>query len=189
MDVSKSPLPNFRSKSFMERADDAAFWEAWVATVLCRSGLDVIHQSFKIGEEHYHPERTDLHVIKQNDRSVPVEVKSSRMHFTGPNDYPDNEVFACSESSYKRKGNNIPYTLYCDFLIVSKQTGNIVWIPRGTFLEFRKSFDSSRQETFTALYATRKSVCNLANFIEDLLDLWSERSDTRDPTGPFNGQS
>lgn len=170
------------SKSFQDRADSAAFYEAWVAAVLSRAGLYTLHHPFKIdGQDHsqswdldvgiHHPETLHYdHVDVRSLRSslIPVEVKSLSLTFLNPDTYPFNDVLVCSQSSWMRKWPG-KGTTQRDFLLVSRPTGSIIWIPKNTPVTLgHEVHDKSRNELYKAVKTTKGYLRPLADFCESL---------------------
>lgn len=156
------------SESFKRRADSAAFWEAWVGAVLSRAGLYTLHHPFTIAKNYTevreHGQTWDLEAWSENRNQLKIEVKSVNLTFLGPVSHPHDDVNLCSKKSFDRKG--WVDVLGRDFLIVSRATGSIVWVPEGSIVDFSDTFDSDRKEKF-AICTTRKvNVQDLHAFVE-----------------------
>jgi hypothetical protein len=156
------------SESFKRRADSAAFWEAWVGSVLSRAGLYTLHHPFTIAKNYTevreHGQTWDLEAWCENRNPVKIEVKSVNLTFLGPVSHPHEDVNLCSKKSFDRKG--WADVLGRDFLIVSRATGSIVWMPDGSEVSFSDTFDSDRKEKFTICTAKRSSMQDLHAFVE-----------------------
>ena len=77
---------NYISESFRQRADGAAFMEAWVGAMLSRSGLTTVHHPFTLASETGNPlsfyaHTHDLDVSVDGKVYTPLEVKSSNLSF------------------------------------------------------------------------------------------------------------
>lgn len=126
------------SQSFLARADEAAFWEAYVGALLKRNGLYVIQEPMDLGEFH-DPEKStcfDLHVSPNAslDPSFGVEVKSRRTYFSSVSDLAQKTkggLTLCSQSWFLKNWPGYDCTGR-DFLLVSAPTGCILWAPMGT---------------------------------------------------------
>ncbi len=161
------------SQSFIDRADSAAFYEAWVATVLTRGGLYVLHYPFVIdGKDH--SQSYDLEVFRDIPcgdwggelcHGTSVEVKSLSLTFTCPEDYPFPEVLLCSQSSFNKKWPGRDYTMR-DFLLVSRKTGSIVWVPTMTQVGVKTVTDKTRNETYQAMTVNQSALSTLQDFVE-----------------------
>jgi hypothetical protein len=157
------------SESFKQRADSAAFYEAWVGAVLARKGLTTIHHPFEIdGKDH--GQSWDLTLYRNVEpghlKSVNVEVKSLSISFADVESYPFNDVLICSQNSWNRKWPGRDYTMR-DFLLVSKPTGHIVWIPCMTAVTLgHEVLDSARNELYRAVKCAKSSLRSLAEFVE-----------------------
>ncbi len=162
------------SQSFIDRADSAAFYEAWVGSTLSRAGLYTVHYPFKIdGKDH--SQSFDLTVCNDHTWTeqvyaggldgTSVEVKSLNLTFTCPDDYPFDEVLLCSQSSFNKKWPNRDYTCR-DFLLVSRKTGSIVWVPQMTQVGNKSVTDHTRGETYVAVTVGRDALKPLQDFVE-----------------------
>jgi hypothetical protein len=163
------------SESFRNRADSAAFWEAWVGACLTRGGLYVVLQPWEIdGKDH--SQNYDLAVYRDKYRILKlgepshileVEVKSLSLEFNNPDDYPYDEVLVCSKNSFDRKaGRHNLYNLYTDFFLVSVETGSILWLPEGTEIGTKVVTDRERDETYQSVTCRKKDLRYLSDFIE-----------------------
>ena len=166
------PILTTRSinESFMKRAGEACFFEAWVGAVLCRCGLYVKHLPMVIAQNRQDLKTMgyswDLEVSPDELIGERVEVKSTQQWFDSILTYPDKDVFVCSQSNFNKKWPNQNKT-GSHFLFVSKKTGNIVWLPKGSVTTqnvVRK--DYSRGETFKAVTATSSKLKSLEAFVE-----------------------
>ncbi len=159
------------SQSFIDRADSAAFYEAWVGAVLARAGLYTLHHPFEIdGKDH--GETFDLGVFKNNlqpwyeQPGNTVEVKSLNLTFYNPDTYPFEEVLVCSQNSWLRKWPGRYYTMR-DFLFVSRATGSIVWLPTMTQVTLGKDVeDKGRGEVYKAVTVQREALRPLQEFVD-----------------------
>lgn len=155
------------SNSFRSRADSAAFWEAWVAAVLTRSGLYVTCMPWEIdGKDH--GQSYDLEVRGGDIISLihKVEVKSVNLTFHNTLDYPFENALVCSQSSFLKKWSGKD-SVGRDFLIVSRVTGNVLWIPKGTKVELGvEVHDSTRNETYKAVQTSAKNLRELHEFVQ-----------------------
>lgn len=164
------------SESFRNRADSAAFWEAWVGACLTRGGLYVVLQPWEIdGKDH--SQNYDLTVGSHQTvgevggayltKAIEVEVKSLSLEFNSPEDYPYDEVLVCSKSSFDRKaGRHNLYNIYTDFFLVSTETGSILWLPKGTEIGTKVVTDRERDETYQSVTCRKKDLRYLSDFIE-----------------------
>ncbi len=167
------------SQSFIDRADSAAFYEAWVGSVLARAGLYTVHHPFLIdGKDHGHywdldvyncpPENYDLEHLFPADGLIQrnVEVKSLSVSFENVQQYPYETVLVCSQNSWLRKW-PAKDMVQRDFLLVSKPTGCICWIPAGSPVELGVLVtDKSRNETYLAVQTNKGHLRPLQDFIE-----------------------
>lgn len=172
------------SQSFRDRADSAAFYEAWVGAVLSRAGLYTLHHPFQIdGKDHsqswdldvsfshpgtLHYDSRDVRSLRSS--SVPVEVKSLSLTFLNTDSYPFDHVLICSQSSWLRKWPGTG-TVQRDFLLVSRPTGAIVWIPKGTPVTLgHPVHDKQRNETYKAVKTNKGYLRPLSDFVEAIKD-------------------
>lgn len=165
------------SQSFADRADSAAFYEGWVSAVLSRCGLYVLHRPFVVDGSKEHDLSVDISVgveasnagqatLIQN--SADVEIKSLNLDFKNPFDYPYDEVLLCSQSSFLKKWPGA-YKTERDFLMVSRVTGAILWVPKRTDVMFGKEiYDSKRGELYRAVAVQRKFLRPLKGFVSEL---------------------
>lgn len=141
-------MPKHHSKSFLERMDEAAFWETYVATLLSRAGLYVLHHPTDIDPNGYdgHAYSVDLTVVRAKfyelEGAEDVEVKSvsRELDICGRN-------ILCSQNSYLRKNHHAKTSKH--FVFVCRSTGHVWWLPEGTPVELGiEQFDSTRNETY-----------------------------------------
>lgn len=167
------------SASFAERANEAAFWEAWVGAILTRSGLYVVQHPFNLAREDQEvsdfAHSWDLDVATTNPCdfgdedgvTVPVEVKSVNKTFETPESWPMPELIVCSFASHYRKWPGTDRTQR-DFLFASRYTGAIVWLPRGTKLTISEVTDPDRDETYRVVRASRDDLRALDVFAQSV---------------------
>ena len=158
------------SKAFRDRADTAAFMEAWVGMVLSRNGLHVLLHPFTYNDGKDHTHSWDLDVCQDRQLEYPVacEVKSTSHRFTGESDFQDmsgpNTAFICSAGSYSKKYQNSPYTVR-EWLMVSKQTGSVVWVPAGSEVMFTEIVDPQRGP-FNGVVVRKGKLRSIVEFVE-----------------------
>lgn len=158
------------SQSFKDRADNACFFEAWVATKLARSGLYCTHLPMHLGEYQDPSKGTshDLDVSLVPDGTIiNVEVKSRKVCFNTPADYPYPTVNVCSENFFKKNWGQSDGA-FRDFIIVSTITGECLWIPAGTPLRPVDTVDRERGEKLRLMVCEKSSLCTLDDFIENV---------------------
>jgi hypothetical protein len=183
----KADKSAYISDSFKRRADSSAFMEAWVGAKLSRYNLFTVHHPFTLTSETDNPasfyaNTWDLDVSPNNVLFTPVEVKSINLRFTEPNDYPHMGVLVCSDKSFQNKWPG-KETTQRDFLLVSRESGGIVWIPKGTETIVSQVTDKKRGETY-ACRATHKqylrSLADFVNRIQGHADPWGEPNGEED---------
>jgi hypothetical protein len=161
---------------FAGRANEAAFWEAWVGAVLARCGLYTVHHPFTVAnslkqvKDYYHTWDLDVSAEHPHDYIpgrglTPTEVKSVALTFTGPEDYPFEQCLVCSEASHKRKRGELDSTGTA-FLLVSRATGAIVYVPVGTKLLVKEVHDGDRGETYKAVYCRKEDLRALKEYVQ-----------------------
>lgn len=153
------------SASFQERANQAAFWEAWVGAVLSRAGLTTVHYPFVVDGGEYHGTTWDLDVSTDSGKRVPLECKALSLSFTRPDDYPFSDALVCSKSSWDKKWPGETATCR-DFLMISMVTGSILWLPSGSPVRFGTVTDTTRGHTYGVVKALRSNLLPLFNMIE-----------------------
>jgi len=160
------------SGSFRNRADSAAFYEAWVGMVLSRAGLYTLHHPFTVAENsadiasYAHTWDLDVMADPELESSVPCEVKSVNLPFTGAADYPYTDVLVCSQKSWENKWPGEVKTQR-DFLFVSRLTGAILWLPVGSEVSLgHKVHDSSRNETYLSVKTSASRLEDCIAFCE-----------------------
>jgi len=173
--------PRAFSKSFVNRADYAAFWEAWVGAMLSRQGMYTLHYPFTLIEEtglpksHYaHAWDLSVGVPRSTGHaplnwSLHLEVKSVNLKFSFHGDYPHNGVLVCSKPSWDRKWPNSPHTVR-DFMMVSRVTGNAVWLPTGSLVEVVEVTDKSRGEKYRCMAAHKSCLRSFEDFVATVKD-------------------
>jgi hypothetical protein len=157
------------SESFRGRADEACFWEAYVASKLAREGLYVTMNPFSLGEVA-DPEKAtswDLDVFVNPDIAYPVEVKSRNLSFTDkPHQFPFEDVNVCSQNFFLKNWPGYDCTGR-DFMMVSTRTGGLLWLPAGSKVCMGKEvFDSDRGEAFRVVTAKRELLRQYAEFAQ-----------------------
>lgn len=159
-DGSEGPV----SASFLRRANEAAFWEAWVGAVLARAGFYTTHPPFYADGRP--GDNGDL-LVSQGNGTHTVEVKSKKVHFMGPDTFPKyGDVLLCSQNSWLRKWPGMDKTPVV-FLLVSSVTGGIVYIPRGTPVAMGKEVvDRSRGTLNKYVVCHRDNLRPLQDFVE-----------------------
>lgn len=160
---------------FASRANEAAFWEAWVGAVLSRCGLYTVHHPFtlasNIGQIHEYAHTWDLDVSTVHPAEweylppTETEVKSLNLSFTGPEDYPHASVLVCSYASHKRKWKNAMKVLR-PFLLVSRVTGSVVYVPVGTKLKVVDVRDNDRGEEYAAVSCRKEDLRGLKDYVQ-----------------------
>lgn len=164
------------SANFRDRADSGAFYEAWVGAVLARGGLWTLHHPFTLAESRAdipaYAHTWDLDVGASDDATysdIPVEVKSGNLTFHNVESYPFEEMMVCSQASWERKWTS-DKTLR-DFLFVSRPTGAILWLPKGTHVSLNNvAHDSTRNQTYKVVKALSAHLRPLDEFIRMVKD-------------------
>lgn len=158
------------SESFKQRADSGAFFEAWVGAMLSRSNIWTVHHPFTLSSEtgkplSFYAHSWDLDVSPDNKVFTPVEVKSVNLRFVEPNDYPHEGVLVCSEASWNHKWYG-KTTTQRDFLMVSRLTGGIVWLPIGSEVGRTWMRDKTRDEGYWCITTHKSELLPLAAYVE-----------------------
>lgn len=159
------------SSDFLRRFDEGAFWESYVATILSRNGLYVLHEPTHLGEtqDKLKSFSCDLQVGMDPmlEVTVPVEVKSKQTHFNGdPNQYPYARMNVCSQNWFLKNWPGYDCTGR-DFLFVSSKTSEILWLPVGTKVELgHETMDDyyGYKETWATAYAGE--LKSLSDFVD-----------------------
>lgn len=161
---------NYISESFKQRADSSAFFEAWVGAKLSRGNLYTVHHPFTLAQETGNPlsfyaNTWDLDVSVDKVNWLPVEVKSVNLKFYEPNDYPHLGLLVCSAASWdkKWKGEEV---VQRDFLMVSRETGGIVWLPRGSPTIRKVVKDPSRGEEYLCVASHKAELRPFNDFVQ-----------------------
>ncbi len=170
---------NYISESFKQRADSSAFFEAWCGAMLARSNLYTVHHPFTLAAETgnslaFYAHSWDLDVSPDNILFIPVEVKSVNLKFTEPNDYPHLGVLVCSDASWQKKWPGQEKTQR-DFLMVSRITGGIIWLPKGTETGVTPVVDKTRKESYECRTTHKSALLRLSDFvstIQSISDPW-----------------
>ncbi len=164
---------NLISESFRQRADSSAFYEAWVGAMLSRSNLYTVHHPFTLAAETGNPlsfyaHNWDLDVSPDNRVFTQVEVKSVNLRFADPNDYPHLGVLVCSDASWNKKWPG-QETTQRDFLMVSRTTGGIIWLPKGTETGITRGLtDKTRGETYDCRSTHKSQLRPLSDFVQHI---------------------
>jgi len=168
------------SPGFLKRFDEGAFWESYVATVLSRNGLYVLHEPTHLGEtvDKNKSYSCDLQVSMDPmlEVSIPVEVKSKNLRFGDSfADYPDADIKVCSQKWFLKNWPGYDCTGR-DFLFVSTKTNSILWLPQGTKVQLGvESFDKYYGYTETWATARADQLQPLSSFVAMVkaADPWS----------------
>ncbi len=164
---------NYISDSFRQRADSSAFFEAWVGAKLSRSNLYTVHHPFSLAAEtgnplsfYAHTWDLDVYVAPPSevpDGGIPVEVKSVNLKFTEPNDYPHLGLLVCSDASWQKKwpGSDV---VNRDFLMVSRDSGGIVWLPKGAPVIRKLITDPTRGEKYLCVASHKAELRSFSDF-------------------------
>lgn len=156
------------SESFKARANEAAYWEAWVGSVLSRAGLYTLHHPFPAdGGDYPLSWDLDVGVTGLEGDMHPVEVKSVSISFHNAEDYPFDDALVCSHNSWEKKWPQSIYTKR-DFLFVSNKTGSILWLPKFKEVSTKKQLDKVRGETYLVKYTSKKNLKELYEFVETI---------------------
>lgn len=164
------------SESFKKRADPAAFWEAWVGAVLARAGLFTVHYPFVCDGSDEHGLSFDLEVSSCHPYehrfqaggliSAEVDVKSLSLSFSNVESYPFDSVILCSQNSFLRKWPGSSTTKR-DFLLLSTDTGSLVWVPVGTpVILGGEVYDKSRHELYRVAKVQKSDLREFSDFVE-----------------------
>lgn len=161
---------NYISESFKQRADSSAFFEAWVGAKLSRGNLYTVHHPFTLAAETGNPlsfyaHTWDLDVSADNKVFIPVEVKSVNLKFHEPNDYPHLGLLVCSAASWDKKW-PLEEKTQRDFLMVSRETGGIIWLPKGAPVIRKMVKDPSRNEEYMCIASFKIELEPLSKFIQ-----------------------
>ncbi len=151
------------SKSFLQRADSAAFWEAYVASKIAREGFNVTIMESHHGE-YIKPEKLtsyDMEVHISPEMSLPIEVKSRK--------YLDMEVskeniWVCNKKFFDRcwPGWDV---IGRDFIFVNSRDSHMLWLPAGTPVGLGAEHDRSRNETFEVVTVPTNTLKPFRDFI------------------------
>lgn len=166
------------SSNFRDRADSAAFFEAWVGAVLARAGLYTLHHPFTLAETREdigsYAQTVDLDVDTEPPQNpntstfgwgTEVEVKSSNLTFHNTQSYPFPELLICSQSSWEKKWLKASKTCR-NFLFVSRQTGAILWLPTKTPVTLGNLVhDATRNQTYKAVKTSSDNLRALDEFV------------------------
>ncbi len=166
------------SKSFLQRADEACFFEAYVGASLARNGLYVIHQPMGLGLYH-DPLKSlswDLEVAANGmlDPVLPLECKSRSVGFSGPEDYPHQDVRVCSQKWFLKNWPGSD-TLGRDFILVSQKTFGMVWVPAGTAVTMgREILDNERNEVFKVVEVQKKDLKSFQQYVDNVQSFFKD---------------
>lgn len=172
--ASARPPSHSVSESFKLRADSAAFWEAWVGSVLSRAGLYSTHHPFVVSQStaaiQAHENTWDLDVSSEHPQKfgmdVRVEVKSLSHAFRTTTDYPYPTVLVCSQNNFIKKWPGSRVTGR-DFLFVSRETGAILWLPSGSEVTMgQDTYDKSRNELYKTVTSYKSDLRGLSDFVD-----------------------
>lgn len=175
MSESESVRTGARSASFVGRANESCFWESYCCTILSRAGLYVLHHPMLIGGDgNGKGEATNAPDIEvgtfpytQEPDMFPVEIKSRAQYFDVPSDLKEPHVFVSSMKSWMRKYPGKDKTQR-DFLMVSKETGTVLWLPIGTRVSVTEMYDPSRNETYKGMVAEKGCLQDLDSFVSSI---------------------
>lgn len=177
-------------KSFADRLAVGAFWEGYVASCLALNGLHTLHNPAVVGGERDHSISHDLDVFANNpfepgtftDESclrerrggdkegvtkaqTQLEVKSSKLTFTGPLNYPNITATVCAQESWMNKWPG-KETVQRDFILVSRVTGSMVWVPVGAKVQMNHMVhDMVRNYTYKCVIVGREQLRTFQEYV------------------------
>lgn len=172
------------TKSFVDRCDTAAYWEAYVAGLLSRLGLDVIHPALTIAgpddklEDFYGS--SDLVVGYALDSGMDldgaaigfnavasVEVKSSTKTLAENQKY--DRTLVCSQNAWKRKfGDGITGVPKKYAFVFISSDGHTRVLPPESTVGVRRVFDKSRCEVYQCMDCDSKDLITLEEWVEQI---------------------
>lgn len=135
----------FQNKPLFKRElEQGLYWEDRVAEYLEAWGFSVFRpQTLVEGIEDDESRRAVLSqygdLIVGGRDGIHIEVKSRRVRFTGPEDYPYPTAYVDTLGSQRARGDVKPV-----YVVVSQLTGGMVWVPRGIALTPRRTWDRVR---------------------------------------------
>jgi hypothetical protein len=167
---------------FGERLEVGAYWEAWAAAVMTRCGLHVVCHPAVVGGARDHSVSHDLDVFDSDPliygnvevnrsftgavkASIQAEVKSNKFTFHSPDDYPYDTVLVCAQDSWMSKWPG-KETVQRDFLLVSRVTGHLVWVPTGTKVTLGYPVhDRNRQYSYNCAVVNKEQLRPFQDFV------------------------
>lgn len=140
-------------RTFDERLDEGAFWEAYVASKFTREGFHVLLGPMHRGKWNEFANSIDLQISQGRPGTIQdVEVKGS---------YPrvqDDLMLVCSESSFDNKAKG-KMELYAHFVFASPKTGKLYCVLQGTpIVRGLTHTDSERGKTYNVI-KVHKTTC------------------------------
>ncbi len=103
--------------------------------------------------------------LARSPLATQVEVKSSKHTFTGPSDHPESTVMVCAQDSWLNKWPG-KETIQRDFLLVSRDTGHIVWVPTGTKVQMNHPVhDRNRNYSYKCVVVNRDQLRSFQEFV------------------------
>jgi hypothetical protein len=154
--------------------DEASFCETYVATLLSRMGLYVLHHPTNIDHDGPagHQHSVDLTVVRdiyngEMEGAYDVEVKSTAwLSDSGTR-------LLCSERNFRAKHikSRSGWRTFRDYLFLAKGRGSVTWLPSGSqvMLDSEAGLsvtDRTRNETYLAARFEAHLLRPLAEFIE-----------------------
>lgn len=173
--------PNVRERVDQWMANDDLFfaeleegykWELSLYHRLLRDGVSAVHVTPIPANWPRHERREWL--SRYGDIAVPdldgihLEVKSRRIRFTSPEDFPYPTVYVDGEGSRRQKivpDDRVAYVL------VSQVTGAVVWVPPGTPTRKRRIWDRVRNIPVLIHEVPREALLAYGELVEYLKHL------------------
>jgi hypothetical protein len=140
-------------------------WQRYVVEQLRKNGIVArvpdLHFRTSVSDRHDWEETTD--VTLENGKSL--EVKSRRLKFTGPTDYPFPTVIVDTVSGYNAK--RVKPQAY---VLVSTITGNIIWMSGERIgWTIQEKYDATRKISDSFFLAPREALmpfCELVSVLK-----------------------
>ncbi len=96
---------------------------------------------------------------------IQLEVKSSKHSFTGPDDHPESTVMVCAQDSWLNKWPG-KETVQRNFILVSRVTGRMAWIPTGTKVQMNHPVhDRNRNYSYKCVVVGKEQLRTFKGFV------------------------
>jgi len=152
---------------FEEKVLDSVKWEQKVGGMLRLQGFDILMKAVRIAsvKEAYNFSGSDIYLMCDSGKKLPLEVKSQKYAFTGLKDYPYAKPAVNSLNAWQRKAEE---PLAVIFISTITEACLVIPIYRGIKLFPGTRHDKSRGVTYKTIDCNKTDMISFEEFVKDL---------------------